>query len=48
MQTLLLWMIMYPITFVGFFCHVAFQCVRFLFNSPVDIWYMIDEEVKKQ
>jgi len=48
MQTFLLWMVMYPIAFIGFFGRTIFQCVCFLFHSPVDIWYMIDQEVKKQ
>lgn len=47
-HTLFVWMVMYPVTFIGFFGVILFQCVRFLFHSPVDVWCMIDEEVKKQ
>ena len=48
LHTLLVWMVMYPVTFIGFFGTILFSCIRFLFHSPVDIWCMIDEEIKKQ
>lgn len=45
---LIFWSILYPIAFIGFFSYILVQCLMFLFHSPVDVWCMIGEEVKKQ
>lgn len=35
------WLVAYPIMFVGFMGVTALEIVTFLFNSPVDVWNII-------
>lgn len=47
-QKLIVWSVLYPLAFIGFFSLILYQCLMFLFHSPVDIWYMIGEQIEKQ
>lgn len=41
----LLWIILFPITVVGFFIMTLIECLSFLFNSPVDVWELISKSI---
>ena len=44
----LIWCIMYPIAFFGYFIMAVLEAIWFLFNSPVDIWMIISRAVDGQ
>jgi hypothetical protein len=41
----LLWIVLFPITVIGFFIMTLVECVSFIFNSPVDVWDLISKSV---
>ena len=42
---LVIWITVYPIFVFSYFCSTLFECIAFLFNSPVDIWNIISKNV---
>lgn len=42
-----IWLLLYPLTVIGFFLISAFECAWFLFNSPVDVWGVINRSIKE-
>lgn len=42
---LLIWCVMFPMMVFAFALTTVFQWLQFLFNSPVDVWNIIDESI---
>jgi hypothetical protein len=40
-----IWLVMFPITVVGFAWMSILEWVAFLFNSPIDIWTIVSHNV---
>ncbi len=43
-----LWVLLYPLLFTGYFAISCFQALSFLFNSPVDLWIIISNSLEQQ
>lgn len=44
----ILWSILYPALVLVYATHTLFMWIKFLFNSPVDVWVMISESLEKE
>jgi hypothetical protein len=45
---LIAWLVLYPLTLLGFVMTTVFSVFSFLFNSPVDIWIMISKTLDEE
>jgi len=42
-----IWSLMYPTIVAAYAAHTIFMWVKFLFNSPVDVWTIISTSIEE-
>ena len=47
LKTFIVWLAVYPVIFVTYFIMSIGQALVFLFNSPVDVWNIVNDQVEK-